>query len=322
MLLGGLAVAGPPSTRAQTQPTPVIGFLHPSSSRPAVPLVAAFHQGLQDAGYVEGKNVAIEYRWAEGRYDRLPELAAELVRRKVALIAAPGGTQSALAAKAATDTIPILFSTGFDPERTGLVPNFHRPRGNATGASLYTVALQAKRLQLLRELVVSISTGDTIAALLNPDAGGSEIEAQDLSNAISESGLQLLVLKANSDGDLVRAFAEANKAAKAIIVSADSFFGSRRAQIVELAARHRVPAMYPLREYAAAGGLMSYGPSIAAAYRQIGNYAGRILKGAKPAELPVQAPTIFNLVVNRKAMDEFGLTMSRFMAARADEIID
>jgi putative ABC transport system substrate-binding protein len=285
-------------------------------------LVAAFHQGLQDVGYVEGRNLAIEYRWAEGRYDRLPELAADLVRRKVALIAAPGGTQSALAAKAATDTIPILFSTGFDPEKTGLVPNFNRPGGNVTGASLYTVALQAKRLELLRDLAVSISQGDTIAALLNPDAGGSEIDAKDLSNAISNSGLKLLVLTANSDNDLATAFAQANKAAKAIVVSADSFFGSRRAQIVELAARYRLPAMYPLREYAVAGGLMSYGPSIAAAYRQIGDYAGRILKGARPAELPVQAPTVFNLVVNRKAVDHLGLTMSRLMVARANEIID
>ena len=321
VLLGALAATWPRGAHAQAQRMPVIGFLHPSSLKTAAPLLAAFHQGLKDAGYVEGQNVAIEYRWADGRYDRLSELATDLVRRNVALIAATGGTQSAQAAKAATTTIPILFSAGFDPVKTGLVPNFNRPGGNITGASLYTFDLYAKRLELLRDLV-SISRLDAVAALLNPNAAGTDIEAKELSDAMRGAGQHMLVFNATAERDLEPAFAGASKGAKAIFVGANSLFGSHRTQIANRAARYRVPAMYSLREYVAAGGLISYGPSITAAYRQVGNYAGRILQGAKPAELPVQAPTVFNLVINLKAVKELGLTLPRIMAARADEIIE
>jgi putative ABC transport system substrate-binding protein len=321
LLLGSVAAAGPRSAYGQARTMPVIGFLHPSWPNTTAPLVGAFHQGLKGAGYVEGQNVAVEYRWAEGRYDRLPELVTDLVNRKVALIAATGGTKSAQAAKDATTTIPILFSAGFDPVRTGLVANFNRPGGNVTGVSLTTFRLHSKRLELLRELV-SISGSDTIAALLNPTAGGAHIEAEELGDVMRDAGQQLLILKASADNELEAAFAQASKEAKAIIVSADSFFGSRRPLIVSLAARYRLPAMYPLREYVATGGLISYGPSITDAYRQVGDYAGRILKGAKPAELPVQAPTLFRLIINLKTLKDLGLEVPRIVAARADEIIE
>jgi ABC-type uncharacterized transport system substrate-binding protein len=321
VLLSGIVASPPRWALAQRRPMPVIGFLHPASSATTTDMLTAFREGLKETGYIEGQNVAIEYRWAEGRYQLLPELAADLVRSKVNVIVATGGTSSVLAAKKATATIPILFSTGFDPEKTGLVPSLHHPTGNATGAMLYTSALQGKRLQLLHELV-SFSAGDGVAALINPNAGGSEIEATDLSAAARSAGLQLRVFKASVDNDLDTAFSEAKKAAKAIIVSADSFFGSRRSLIVRLAAQYKVPAIYSLREYVRAGGLMSYGPRILTAYQIVGNYAGRILKGAKPEDLPVQGPTHFDFTVNRTAMTQLGLPLPRILMAQADEIFE
>jgi putative tryptophan/tyrosine transport system substrate-binding protein len=318
-LLGG-AAAWPLAARAQQSAMPVIGFLNIASPRAFAGFVAAFHRGLNAGGYVEGRNVTIEYRWAEGDYDRLLEQAADLVKRQLALIVATGGTTPALVAKNATGTIPILFISGANPVDQGLVTSFGRPDGNATGVSVYTSELVGKRLQLLRELLPRAAM---IAVLGNPTGVVHNLEAKDLQQAADAVGLQLLILEVTAESGFEAAFALADQQrADGLFVSADAFFTSQRNRIIELAARHRLPAAYPWREYAFAGGLMSYGSSITDAYRLIGEYAGRILKGAKPADLPVIQPTKFDLVINLKTAKALGLTVPDKLLALADEVIE
>jgi putative ABC transport system substrate-binding protein len=315
-----MAAAGSLRAEAQTPAMPVIGFLNSASPGPAATLVAAFRHGLNKAGYVEGQNVAIEYRWAEGQYDRLRGMASDLVRRNVSLIAATGGLVVAQAAKGATSTIPVLFIAGFDPVREGLAASINRPGGNATGVSVYTAELGPKRLELLRELLPNVVK---IAMLVNPRSISTEIERKDLEEATRGTGLQLLVLEASAEGDLEKAVNDAvNQSAGALIVSADAFFTSRRSQIVALAAQYALPASYPWLQYAEAGGLISYGPNLTWAYEQIGVYASRILKGAKPEDLPVQLPTTFELVINLKTAKSLGLEIPPTLLARADEVIE
>ena len=314
--LGG-AVAWPLAARAQQPAMPVIGFLNSASPGPFALLLSAFHEGLKDGGYVEGKNVTVEYRWADGQYDRLPALAADLVRRRVTVIAATGGTTTAQAAKAATTTIPILFIAGANPVGDGLVSSFNHPGGNVTGVSTYTSELVPKRLELLRELVPKATK---IAMLVNSE---NTTDGQDAQNIMQKVGLPLLVLSARVETEFEREFISATQqGAQALLVSADPFFNSRRTQLVALAARYAVPAAYPWSEYAKAGGLMSYGTSIPGAYRQIGQYVTRILKGEKPADLPVQQPTKFELVINLKTAKALGLEISPQLLARADEVIE
>ncbi len=300
---------------------PVIGFLNGASSETFAHLAAAFRQGLSEAGYVEGRNVAIEYRWAEGEYDRLPALAAELVRRQVAVIAAGGGVAAALAAKAATTTIPIVFSGGGgDPVKLGLVASLNRPGGNVTGVSILTAALGAKRLGLLRELLPSATL---IAVLINPTNPNSEIQLKDIEEAARTVGQQIFILYASNERDFDAAFAIiVERRAGALVVGADPYFNSRRDQLAGLAARHAIPAMYEQREFAVAGGLASYGTSLTDSFRQVGDYAGRILKGEKPADLPVMQPTRFELVINLKTATALRLTVPPTLLARADEVIE
>jgi putative ABC transport system substrate-binding protein len=319
LLLGGVLTAAH-ALRAQHKAMPVIGFLGGTSPGPMTPFTAAFRQGLSETGYVEGQNLAIDYRWAEGRYDRLPALAVELVGRKVDLIATSGGISSALAAKSATSTIPIVFTTGADPVERGLVASLARPGGNVTGVTILNVELMPKRLELLSELVPEAKV---IALLVNPTNAGTEPMIRDVQEAARANGVQLLVLKVGSEGDFETAFASLVQLhAGALVVVPDPFFGSRGAQLVRLASRHAVPAIYAWREFVAGGGLISYGPSIPAAYHLVGIYAGRILNGAKPADLPVEQPTTFELVVNLKTAKALGLTVPQSILARADEVIE
>jgi ABC-type uncharacterized transport system substrate-binding protein len=319
-LLGSAAAAWPLAAYAQAPAMPVIGFLNNASPGPAGPLVAAFHRALVKAGYVEGRNVTVEYRWAEGQYDRLRPLADDLVRRKVAVIVATGGTVTAQAAKAATFTIPVLFIVGFDPVQEGLTSSINRPGGNATGISVYTVELGRKRLGLLRELLPSVGK---IAMLVNPHSISTAVERTDLEEAGRTAGLQLFVVEARTESDLEKAFSGAvHHGAGALIVSADAFFTSQRGQIVALAAQHALPASYPWPQYAYAGGLMSYGPSLTWAYEEVGVYVGRILKGAKPEDLPVQLPTRFEMVINLNTAKALGIEVPPTLLARADEVIE
>jgi putative tryptophan/tyrosine transport system substrate-binding protein len=318
MLLLGGAVTAARAVRAQEKTTPVVGYLHFSSPGPFAPFVAAFRRGLSETGFVEGQNVAIEYRWAEDRYDRLPALAAELVGRKVDLIVA-ASPPSARAAKSATSTIPIVFSSA-DPIGEGLVSSLARPGGNLTGVSILTAELMPKRLELLSELVPDAKV---IALLVNPDNPNTEPMIRDVGEAARTKGVQLPVLKAAVEGEFAAAFASlVQLQAGGLLVGTDPFFNSRREQLVALAARHAVPAIYEWREFAAAGGLISYGTSLSAVYRQVGGYVGRILAGAKPADLPVQQPTHFELVVNLKTAQTLGLTVPPSILARADEVIE
>jgi putative tryptophan/tyrosine transport system substrate-binding protein len=311
------AAAWPVVARAQQPAMPVIGFLNSASPEPFALLLSAFHQGLEDGGYVEGKNVTVEYRWADGQYDRLPALAADLVRRRVTVIAATGGTVTARAAKAATTTIPVLFIGGANPVGDGLVSSFNHPGGNVTGVSVYTSELAPKRLELLRELVPKATK---IGMLVNPD---NPADRQDVQNITQKAGLQLLTLSAKVETDFEREFISATQqGAQALLVSADPFFNSRHTQLVALAARYAVPAAYPWSEYAKAGGLMSYGTSIPGAYRQIGQYVTRILKGAKPADMPVEQPTKFEFVVNLKTAKILGIDAPTSVLLRADEVIE
>src|SRR5262245_30930261 len=319
VFVGGGLVAGDLAARAQSPALPVIGFLNIGSASSFAPFMTAFHQGLNATGYTEDQNVAIEYRWAEGDFGRVREFAAELVRRQVNLLAATGGTGVARVAKAATDTIPILFVSGFDPVQFGLVASLGRPGGNATGLSLNTTELVSKRLELLHELTPKAAK---IALLVNPTGEVSKIETKELEDGVARSGLGSVVLHASAADHFESVFATAaREGAGGLLVSADPFFTSRRDLITRLAAEHKIPACYPWREYAAAGGLMSYGPSITDAYQQIGRYAGRILKGAKPADLPVQVPTRFELAINVSTAHALGLSVSPWMLARADEVI-
>jgi putative ABC transport system substrate-binding protein len=298
---------------------PVIGFLGRTSPGPNAMAVAAFHQGLSETGYVEGQNVTIEYRWAED-VGQLPALAADLVGRKVDLIVASGGPLSALAAKSATSTIPIVFTGVSDPVGNGLVASLARPGGNITGFSPFGFELMPKRLELLTELVPQAKV---IAFLMNPNYPRAEDLNRDMREAARTKGVQLNILKAGTEGEIDAAFATLVQLhAGALVVFLDPFFFSRREQLLALALRHAVPAIYPWREFAAAGGLISYGPSFPAAYRETGIYAGKILKGAKPADLPVQQPTRFELVVNLKTAEALGLAVPPSILARADEVIE
>jgi putative ABC transport system substrate-binding protein len=327
LLVGG-AAAWPGTARAQAPAMPVIGFLHAESPATRMHLVAAFRQGLSEIGYVEGRNVTIEYRWAEGQYQRLEQHAADLVHRKVALIAATGGVPSARAAMAATATIPILFISGVDPVRAKLVDSINRPSGNATGVTVITSEMVAKRLQLLRELAPRAST---VAMLVNSvsyptefeQTFVTEVQLKEASAAASAVGLKPLVLDAAKEHDLEAALDSAVKnGADALFASADPFFTGRSKQIVALAARHGLPAIYPWPAYAEAGGLMSYGPSISDMYRQIGRYSGHILKGAKPGDLPVQMPMTFQLVINLKTAKALGLDITPLLLVRATKVIE
>ena len=317
-ILGGVVAAWPLAVRAQ-KATPVIGVLNTGSPDPNSPLLAAFRQGLSEAGYVEGQNVTIEYRWAEGHYDRLPALAADLVGRKVDLIMA-NSPPSALAAKGATSTIPIVFRSGADPVGDGLVASLARPGGNLTGVSFVTDELTAKRLELLSELV---PRAGVIALLLNPNDANAERVIRDVQEAARTKGLQLHVLKATSESDIDTAFASLVQLhAGALVVAADPFLSSRREQLVALASHHAVPSIYAWREFADSGGLISYGASLTSVYRLVGQYAGKVLKGAKPADLPVQQPTTFELVINLKTAKALGHSVPQSMLMRADELIE
>jgi putative tryptophan/tyrosine transport system substrate-binding protein len=316
-LLGGAAAAWPIAARAQQPTMPVIGFLHSASPETYATIVAAFRQGLSDAGYVEDQNVTIEFRWARGQYDRLPVLAADLVRRPVAVVIA-GGPPAARAAKAATPTIPIVFITGGDPVTAGLVASLSRPSGNVTGVSVFTGILGAKKLGLLRELVPG---ADVIAFLGNPQ--NPTTEADDVQVAAKTTGHKFHVVNSSSESEFEGAFATIAKLrAGALIVGADPFFLAQRDHLVALAKHHAIPAMYELREFTAAGGLISYGVSLADGYRQAGLYTGRVLKGTKPADLPVLQPTRFELVINLKTANALGLTVPNSMQLLADEVIE
>ena len=314
------AAAYPLLAGAQQKAMPVIGFLTGGAPDPATPGPTAFRQGLSETGYVEGQNVAFEYRRAEGHYDRLPALAADLVGHKVDLIATAGGPPPALAAKGATSTIPIIFSGVGDPVGAGLVTSLARPGGNITGFSLMNIELMPKRLALLSELVPQAKI---IALLVNPHNPNAERMVREVREAARAKGVQLPILKVSTEGEIDAAFASlVQLQAGAIVVGADPFLDSRREQLVALASLHGVPAIYVFREFAAAGGLISYGASFTAASRQFGIYAGRILKGAKAADLPVQQPTEFELVINLKTAKALGLTVPLPLLGLADEVIE
>jgi putative tryptophan/tyrosine transport system substrate-binding protein len=314
------AAAYPLSAGAQQEAMPVIGFLSSGSPDTYASFLAAFHQGLGDTDYVEGQNVAIEYRWAEGHYDLLPALAADLVSRKVDLIATSGGPRPALAAKSATSTIPIAFVSGDDPVGDGIVTSLARPGGNLTGVSFLVGELMPKRLELLSELVPQARV---IALLVNPNSPSTKRVMQDLQEAARVKGVQLPILKAATESEIDAAFATlVELPAGALVVGNDPFFTGRYEQLVALASRHAVPTMYFAREFTAAGGLISYGASITAAFHLLAIYTGEILKGAKPADLPVQQPTTFELVVNLKTAKALGLTVPPSILARVDEVIE
>jgi len=316
-LLGGCA-AWPVTVGAQQSAVPVVGFLNGSSARAYGYVAAAFGQGLRDTGYVEGRNVLVEYRWAEDHYDRLPTLVADLVRRQVNVIIA--NTQAAPAAKAATATIPIVFLTAGDPVRDGLVASLNRPGGNLTGHSILSVELGPKRLELLRELV---PTATVIAFLINPTTPTAEAQSRSMQAAARNLGLQLHVLHASTERDLDTAFASlAQLQAGGLVIGGDAFFVSRSEQLAALALRHAVPAIYQFRAFAAAGGLMSYGGDLMDAYRFAGVYTGRILKGEKPADLPIQQSTKVELIINLKTAKVLGLTVPLPLSGRADELIE
>jgi putative tryptophan/tyrosine transport system substrate-binding protein len=318
-LLGGATVAWPLAARAQ-QPVPIIGFLHSQSPDGFTEPLRGFRQGLKDTGYVEGENVAIEYRWADNQTERLPGLAAELVRRRVSVIAT-FSPPVALAAKAATTTIPIVFNSGDDPVRLGLVGSLARPGGNLTGINFFVGELAAKRLELLRELVPAATR---VALLLDPSVRQmTETTLADVEAAARPKGLQIQVLNVQTTSEINAAFATfMHERPDALFVGPGPFFTNRRVQLALLAAFHRMPAIYPLRQCAEAGGLMSYGASLTEAYRQVGAYAGRILKGANPADLPVVQPSKFELVINAQTALMLGLTVPASLLSVADEVIE
>lgn len=318
-LLGG-AAAWPLAARAQQRAMPVVGFLNARSPIDTAHLVAAFRRGLAENGYVEGQSVTIDYRWASGQPDRLPAMAMELVDRPVVVLAATGGENSAMAAKAATSTIPIVFAVGSDPIKLGLVASYNRPGGNVTGINILTTTLEAKRLGLLHELV---SRAATIGVLLNPNWPPSANQLRDVQDAARVVGLQINVLRASTDQEIDAAFETvAQQRIAALAVTGNPFYDTRREKLVALAARHAVPVIYQFREFAAAGGLLSYGIDLPDAYRQVGVYVGRILKGAKPADLPVLQPTKFEFVINLKTAKALGVKFSDNLMSLADEVIE
>jgi putative ABC transport system substrate-binding protein len=319
-LLGSAAVAWPLAARAQPPPMPVIGFLNFASAKSYARQLSAFLKGLSEVGYVDGDNVAIEYRWAEGRSDQLPAMAADLVHRQVAVIAATS-TSAALAAMAATTTIPIVFETASDPIRLGLVTSLSRPSGNVTGVTQTNVEIVPKRLQLLHELV---PTASVIALLVNPaNPALAETATKEVQNAARTLGLDLHVLNASTDRDFDPVFAKLMQLrAGGLVIGPDPFFISRSEQLAALTARHAVPAVFEFREFAVAGGLLSYGADLADAYRRAGTYAGRILKGEKPADLPVQQTTKIEMSINLKAAKALGLNVPNTLIGRADEVFE
>jgi putative ABC transport system substrate-binding protein len=320
-LLGSAAASWPLAARAQQQPMPVIGLLNPISPDTNADVLGAFRQGLKDTAYVEGENVAIVYRWAENQIDRLPALAAELARRQVAVIVATGSVSAAFAAKAATTTIPIVFVVAEDPVKLGLVTSIARPGGNVTGVNILSAELAAKRLELLRELVPGATR---VAVLVNPtNATNTESTLRDVEPAARAMGLQIQVLEASTSREINVAFATfVRERPDALFVGADIFFLSRRLQLAHLATRHAIPATYSARQYAEAGGLMSYGTKITDAWRQLGVYTGRILKGAKPVDLPVEQLSKFELVINAETARMLGITVPPTLHSTADEVIE
>jgi putative ABC transport system substrate-binding protein len=319
-LIGGAAATWPLPARAQQSAMPVIGFLNSQSRQEWRHLTSAFLQGLGDTGYVEGRNVAIEYRFAERRFDELPALAADLVRRQVTVIVASGGDASARAAKVATDAIPIVFSVGGDPVTTGFVASLARPGGNATGVTLITATLELKRLEFLREAVPSLTT---VALLANPNNPRFADDTKKTRDVAQSMGLAVHVLTGRNGKEFDNAFATlTERRVDGLLVMSDPLMISERDRLVALAARHAVPAIYQNRELPAAGGLMSYGTSLSVVYRQLGVIAGRILKGGKPADIPVEQPTKFELVVNLKTAKTLGLNMPTSLLLRADEVIE
>jgi putative ABC transport system substrate-binding protein len=318
-LLGG-AAAWPLAARAQPSGVPVIGFLHTGSLELNAKLLAGFRQGLAQSGFIEGRNVTIEFRWAAGHDERLPELAADLVHRRVSVIASPASTPAALAAKAATTTIPIVFATGGDPVALGLVASLNRPGGNVTGIAFQTVELAGKDLGLLREL---LPEARQFVALVNPNLALTDTLIRRLQTAAVALGLQLEIVRATTDREIETAFARLSQSAGiALLLGPDPSFTSRRVQLVALAARYALPTMYVAREFPEVGGLISYGPDLTNAYRETGRYSGRILKGENPAELPVAQPTKFELVINRQTAGSLGLSIPEKLLALADEVIE
>jgi putative tryptophan/tyrosine transport system substrate-binding protein len=319
-LLGGAAAAWPLAGRAQPPAMPVIGWISSRAASESAYLVAAFRQGLKETGYVEPQNVVVDFRWGDGYYDRLNALATELVRRPVIVIVATGGDPAAQAAKVATGTIPIVFVSGSDPVKVGLVASFNRPGGNVSGVHLLLLGMGAKRLGLLHELVPA---ANPIGVLTNPNFADAHTQLRDVENAAESLGSELLVLKASTELEIDAAFTNlAQQKIGAVLIASDPFFTTRRDQLAALASRHAIPAMFDLREYAAAGGLMSYGASLTDGYRQGGIYTGRILKGEKPADLPVLQPTMFELVINLKTAKALGLNIPDKLLALADEVIE
>jgi len=319
-LLSGAAAAWPLTARAQQPATPVVGFLHVAANNAFPLFVAAFHKGLKERGYVEGQNVTVEYRWAEGQFARLPGLAADLVQRQVAVIATFGGAASALAAKAATTTIPIVFNVGGDPVKLGLVASLNRPGGNATGVNQFLDELSGKRLALLHDLA---PTASVIALLVNPAGPNAATNLSETEAAAGKLGLRIARLNASDEGSINAAFASMpHTGATALLVGADVYFNSRRDQIVALASRAAIPALYEERDFAVAGGLISYGTNLRDVYHQQGVYVGRVLKGEKPVDLPVIQPTKFYLVLNLKTAKALGLTIPPTLLATADEVIE
>jgi putative ABC transport system substrate-binding protein len=316
-LLG--AALTPFAAHAQ-QAMPVIGFLHSADAKSFAPMVAAFHQGLNEGGYAEGRNLTIEYCWAEGRADRLPAMAAELVSRKVSVITAVGGNASNLAAKAATDTIPIVFNSGSDPIKLGMVTSLSRPSGNITGVTFFAADLVAKQIDVLHQLIPGMKV---VALLINPNSPEAARQPADAQEATRKLGIELQILNASTDAEIDGAFASLPQIrADALLVAAEPFFGSRVEKLVDLAARHKIPAMYYRREFVAAGGLVSYGTSTTDAYRQVGIYVTKVLKGAKPADLPVVQSAKFDFAINMKTAKALGLEFHPQLLATADEVIE
>ena len=319
-LLGGAVAAWPLAAGAQQAAMPVIGFLGGGSPDAFAHVVNAFRQGLYETGFAEGQNVTIEYRWAEGQYDRLPALVADLIRQKPAVIVATGGDVGVRAAKKAATAIPIVFTSGSDPVAAGFVSSLNRPGGNVTGVSLFVSVLEGKKLELLRELVPMAAV---IGFLVNPNNPRADVDTADMQAAARALGKLLLILKADGEHDFDAVFTNlAQQRVDALVVHTEPFFLSRRDHLVELAARYSIPTIYGLREFAAAGGLISYGTKLSDSYRQVGIYTGKILKGEKPADLPVMQPTKFEFVINLKAAKALGLTVPTSLLVRADEVIE